>query len=243
MSHYAFTSYRDTVSSVGLIPRTLPFTMSNTAIRTFRHAVALDEHRVKFKPNLWRWLTSEEVQRRDSLVPAPKSRKGTLDLKAEVMKEVGKIEKVMEEEEEEEKKKKKRSSLLRKKQHGRAVSDTKVDDVKKDELSLIKTASKSDEKHDPSPAVTNGPSPIEHARVAAVSEPALSRSSGSLSRRRDALLDGVRKVVSGGNGQDEEGGKESPTEMREKLEAQFMDRTRPTDVEEVWFAGCHCGEC
>src|ERR1700731_1201397 len=33
--------------------RRLPFTTSNTAVRTFRHAVALDEHRVKFKANLW----------------------------------------------------------------------------------------------------------------------------------------------------------------------------------------------
>jgi hypothetical protein len=44
---------RDTVSSVGLIPRRLPFTTSNTIVRTFRHAVALDEHRAKFKPSLW----------------------------------------------------------------------------------------------------------------------------------------------------------------------------------------------
>lgn len=44
---------RDTVNSVGLIPRRLPFTTSNTIVRTFRHAVALDERRAKFKANLW----------------------------------------------------------------------------------------------------------------------------------------------------------------------------------------------
>ncbi|KAG6865547.1 hypothetical protein C0991_001551 [Blastosporella zonata] len=38
---------------VGLLPRHLPFTTSNTIVRTFRHAVALDERRVKFKANLW----------------------------------------------------------------------------------------------------------------------------------------------------------------------------------------------
>ncbi|KAG6822300.1 hypothetical protein H0H93_005947, partial [Arthromyces matolae] len=43
----------DTVNSVGLIPRRLPFTTSNTIVRTFRHAVALDERRAKFKANLW----------------------------------------------------------------------------------------------------------------------------------------------------------------------------------------------
>ncbi|KAK7045885.1 hypothetical protein VNI00_007316 [Paramarasmius palmivorus] len=44
---------RDTVNSVGLLPRRLPFTTSNTIVRTFRHAVALDERRAKFKANHW----------------------------------------------------------------------------------------------------------------------------------------------------------------------------------------------
>ncbi|KAF7791081.1 hypothetical protein EIP86_002042 [Pleurotus ostreatoroseus] len=48
-----FVGVWDTVSSVGLIPRTLPFTASNTSIKTFRHAVSLDEHRAKFKANLF----------------------------------------------------------------------------------------------------------------------------------------------------------------------------------------------
>ena len=46
-------SFRDTVNSVGLIPRRLPFTTSNTVVNTFRHAVSLDERRAKFKANLW----------------------------------------------------------------------------------------------------------------------------------------------------------------------------------------------
>ncbi len=44
---------RDTVDSVGIIPHRLPFTRSNTAIRTFRHALALDERRVRFRPALY----------------------------------------------------------------------------------------------------------------------------------------------------------------------------------------------
>ncbi|KAH8828680.1 hypothetical protein DL96DRAFT_1013941 [Flagelloscypha sp. PMI_526] len=43
----------DTVSSVGIIPKRLPFTSSNTIVKTFRHAISLDEHRAKFKANLW----------------------------------------------------------------------------------------------------------------------------------------------------------------------------------------------
>jgi len=41
---------RDTVGSVAF---QLPFTKSDYAVRNFRHALALDEHRTKFKANLW----------------------------------------------------------------------------------------------------------------------------------------------------------------------------------------------
>ncbi len=54
------SSARDTVDSVGLIPKRLPFTTSNTIIRTFRHAISLDERRAKFKANLWNRPTDEE---------------------------------------------------------------------------------------------------------------------------------------------------------------------------------------
>ncbi|KAJ3507654.1 hypothetical protein NLJ89_g6184 [Agrocybe chaxingu] len=48
-----FVGVWDTVNSVGLFPRRLPFTTSNTVVHTFRHAVSLDERRAKFKANLW----------------------------------------------------------------------------------------------------------------------------------------------------------------------------------------------
>lgn len=38
------------MASVGLIPRYLPFIHENTGIRYLRHALALDERRVKFHP-------------------------------------------------------------------------------------------------------------------------------------------------------------------------------------------------
>ena len=59
---------RDTVASVGLISRELPFTESNTAIKTFRHAVSLDECRVKFRPRLLQiphLRDKEQITRRD----------------------------------------------------------------------------------------------------------------------------------------------------------------------------------
>ena len=140
-SHYNIPSLfltntsRDTVASVGLIPYNLPFTQSNTAIKTFRHAVALDEHRVKFKPSLHRWLSPEEARRQDSLAPQAKSRRGTVDLKEIVLRReaepgrvnggVGSL---------------KGYSLPKKKGHNRVVSDSRLEAVKKEELSIITTS-------------------------------------------------------------------------------------------------------
>ncbi|KAG5643159.1 hypothetical protein DXG03_001489 [Asterophora parasitica] len=56
-----FIGVWDTVNSVGLIPRSLPFTTSNTIVRTFRHAVALDERRAKFKANHWNRPNAKEA--------------------------------------------------------------------------------------------------------------------------------------------------------------------------------------
>jgi len=51
----------DTVGSVGVIPKRLPFTTFNTHVKHFRQALALDEHRVRFKPNFFNRPTPEEV--------------------------------------------------------------------------------------------------------------------------------------------------------------------------------------
>ncbi|TEB20951.1 hypothetical protein FA13DRAFT_1742565 [Coprinellus micaceus] len=58
-----FLGVWDTVNSVGIIPRRLPFSASNTLVRTFRHAIALDERRAKFKVNHWSRATQEEALR------------------------------------------------------------------------------------------------------------------------------------------------------------------------------------
>ncbi|KAH9957552.1 hypothetical protein BGW80DRAFT_194412 [Lactifluus volemus] len=55
-----FVGVWDTVCSVGLTSRTLPFTGSNYAVRTFRHAISLDERRAKFKANSWHLRPSED---------------------------------------------------------------------------------------------------------------------------------------------------------------------------------------
>ncbi|TFY82219.1 hypothetical protein EWM64_g1791 [Hericium alpestre] len=54
-----FLGVWDTVASVGIIPRSLPFTASNNSVRYFRHALSLDEHRAKFKANHWKRAPSD----------------------------------------------------------------------------------------------------------------------------------------------------------------------------------------
>lgn len=56
---------RDTVSSVGIIPRSHPYTSVNYAVKTFRHALALDERRARFRPNTWNEPTLEREQELD----------------------------------------------------------------------------------------------------------------------------------------------------------------------------------
>ncbi|KAL1692124.1 hypothetical protein GGG16DRAFT_52174 [Schizophyllum commune] len=77
----------DTVGSVGLFPRRLPFTTSNSHVRYFRHALALDERRVRFQPNFWirshptvhaLGVQPGEMPRSR---PAPKSTKSKLSLR------------------------------------------------------------------------------------------------------------------------------------------------------------------
>ncbi|KAF9006968.1 hypothetical protein BDQ17DRAFT_251332 [Cyathus striatus] len=60
-----FVGVWDTVSSVGIIPQSHPFTSVNYAIKTFRHALALDERRARFRPNTWNEPTLEREQELD----------------------------------------------------------------------------------------------------------------------------------------------------------------------------------
>lgn len=47
-----FLGVWDNVNSVGLVPHRLPFTMGNSGIRVYRHAVSLDERRAEFAASL-----------------------------------------------------------------------------------------------------------------------------------------------------------------------------------------------
>ncbi|THH03449.1 hypothetical protein EW145_g6243 [Phellinidium pouzarii] len=144
-----FVGVWDTVASVGLIPRRLPFTKSNTAIKTFRHALSLDEHRAKFKANNYQVLTDEEAARADF---APQR-----ENKA-------------------------------KHEHNHVQHDSKA--ILEDIVDAAKNGS-----------------------------------------------DAIKRVGSSNSGKHDEIEGEG---RKRRLELMYTDRSRPTDVLEVWFAGCHC---
>ncbi|KAJ2925185.1 hypothetical protein H1R20_g11920, partial [Candolleomyces eurysporus] len=69
-----FLGVWDTVGSVGFIPEKPPFTTSTAFIKTYRHAMSLDERRAKFQANPWnKHLSVEE----EPEVPTSSSRPPT----------------------------------------------------------------------------------------------------------------------------------------------------------------------
>ncbi|KAF8340209.1 hypothetical protein F5887DRAFT_979177, partial [Amanita rubescens] len=64
-----FVGVWDTVSSVGIIPQTHPYTSVDYSIKCFRHALALDERRAWFRPNVWSEATVEHEQEMDADFP------------------------------------------------------------------------------------------------------------------------------------------------------------------------------
>lgn len=70
---HSFIDYyyiRDTVCSVGVVPHSHPYTSVNYGVKYFRHALALDERRARFRPNVWDEATLEREQDLDVDEPA-----------------------------------------------------------------------------------------------------------------------------------------------------------------------------
>jgi hypothetical protein len=63
------------VQSVGLIPNNLQFSSPNSVIQYFRHALALDEHCVKFIPSFYAG-GKPKLEGTDSRVPGSSSDAG-----------------------------------------------------------------------------------------------------------------------------------------------------------------------
>ncbi|KAL5514281.1 hypothetical protein ACEPAG_2369 [Sanghuangporus baumii] len=214
-----FVGVWDTVASVGLLPTTLPFTKSNTAIKVFRHALSLDEHRAKFRPSIYEHITAEEAKRGDFKVPPNRLPSVTRGRKME-------------------------------KSAGRGTAGIKE---------IKKTESKSETTENGKVVETAATKVIRRDSSAKRRSGSGSRSRailGSIKRQARTISDNVQEVVErvsldrkesksrdkNKETKDEKDAKEelSPDSERDQLEQMYLDRSRPTDVLEVWFAGCHC---
>lgn len=159
-----FVGVWDTVASVGLFPRTLPFTKSNTAIKIFRHAISLDERRAKFKPNFYQLTTKEEAEQNDFKIDS---------------------------------------------QHQATASDATVTSTSKHHTHT---------KHD----------------TKAIMEDLRSASESAASTIGNTIGRVASEVTAVGD-------EEAQEHHKHRIEAKYMDRSKQTDVLEVFFAGCHCG--
>ncbi|THH07892.1 hypothetical protein EW145_g3071 [Phellinidium pouzarii] len=233
-----FVGVWDTVASVGLIPSSLPFTKSNTAIKVFRHALSLDEHRVKFRPSIYQRITADEARRGD-FVP-PQQRLGTSHSIARGRRQTKKYEV-------------KETRGITETKEGRGVKGGK--DVK--ETKESKETNEVDSETTEGGAAVSTSISTKATKIVRTSTDS-SRRSGSGSRSR-ALLGSIKRsarnvqekmgdVVERVSGDLErskdkakfENEELSPDSERDYLEQMYLDRSRTTDILEVWFAGCHC---
>lgn len=297
----SFVGVWDTVASVGLFPTFLPFTKSNTAIKTFRHALSLDEHRAKFKPSCYERITQGEAARGDWRAPVrrlgkvagagagagAKGKKGSAKERENVAARGRSLTKkgsaVRDEAVEETLKK-----TLTKTTTMTTTTVTTTEEVQsqsQSQSSPPKSASlppgPSSSSSSPPPRPTKAPTfaaPSSSPTPASTSKPraeSFGSGSGSASRTR-RLLGSLRRSARGAHdtvhglvepalkelgdmamadrarsrskshshSREKEDEKEqlSPDSERDKLEQMYLDRSRKTDVKEVWFAGVHCGE-
>lgn len=180
-----FVGVWDTVDSVGLVPKRLPLTTSNTIVRTFRHALALDERRAKFLPNVWNQPSKRESHFAAASVENKSKSLG--DLRTDYFK-VGK-----------------RSGEAKDPNRFRTTRSMPVGDL---------TIWEEEVKGTPREALGIGRGGIRLSKR----------------RRNSQSHTTTRKKTS-----------EDSSAALSALERLYSERaTQPTDVQEVWFAGCHC---
>ncbi|PPQ62874.1 hypothetical protein CVT24_006272 [Panaeolus cyanescens] len=191
-----FLGVWDTVSSVGIIPRRLPFTTSNTVVKTFRHAVSLDERRAKFKANLWNRPNKKEQKL---------SQSETIN---------GYVKEIVPE----------TPVLLT--SPASATTPGQPEPAKQVEEPLIKL-----DESNPTPS----PIPVQyHPHHSETAPPGFNPSVGVPVGIPASSAANARIFNFGGSG------KKNTLTTRALEKKWNKDRDAPTDIEEVWFAGCHC---
>ncbi|KAI0640161.1 hypothetical protein C8Q77DRAFT_1044697 [Trametes polyzona] len=218
-----FIGVWDTVCSVGAIPHRLPFTSSNTAIRTFRHAVSLDERRAKFKANTYNrptdWESKQGTHRGD--MPRPSRRRTGLRVAskklAQTVKDV------------------KDTITTTAAATAAAVASAATPSSEKTPAAVAKATTVIKEKKDEDDSGSESEGHVEATVTAtATAAPASSASHTARSSWMTALSPfgtwrTLRRARQGKRMTEEEQAFDKVENVRDE-----------TDVKEVWFAGCHC---
>ena len=74
-----FVGVWDSLSPVGIIPRQLPYSRISYGLKTFRHALALDERRARFRPSVWNEPTFFVEELDDDQLPEPRPKDQSYD--------------------------------------------------------------------------------------------------------------------------------------------------------------------
>lgn len=207
----------DTVASVGFIPRILPFAKTNNrSVRYFRHALALDERRAKFKAN--HWFQRDELYHMEEEEPGHKDEpEHVLDADSSTFERALSAHH-------------KRASAFDVK-----LTNTIFAEPEEIDLDLEKKAQILQEKQSNNLQIQK-----EKFSPSSPGQPRR-RSSMLPSRRKSTKVDTDGKEIKG------DGKSYAEFEMMKKFNEidrkEFGDYGQPTDVLEVWFAGCHadCG--
>ncbi|KAI0642187.1 hypothetical protein C8Q79DRAFT_1013487 [Trametes meyenii] len=210
-----FIGVWDTVCSVGIIPRRLPFTASNTAIRTFRHALSLDERRAKFRANHYHRPSQVETLRgtHPGDMPRPSRRTAPQD--------TGKLAKAIK---------------ARLQNAGGTMAQVSTETVREGPRESIQTEETVVVDPPTKTAGTEGEDSLDAPSKDHVSTDNPSPTSSNSSASRSGLL--LNAVAGLETLREKMRKKRSTVKEREFDKAELVQGE--TDVKEVWFAGCHC---
>ncbi|RPD64672.1 hypothetical protein L226DRAFT_528953 [Lentinus tigrinus ALCF2SS1-7] len=220
-----FIGVWDTVCSVGLIPQRLPFTASNTAIRTFRHALSLDERRAKFKANTYNrpseWESQQGTHPGD--MPKPYVRRASTNRKSRSQSPHKPMSPS------------RLLALMKPKQEVTAVASTVRPPTPTEtaEESVVAVAEQAVEKK--VEAVVDEAGKEAEVAVEAVEKTteAVTQSGSRLWSQTRSRFDTLRTLM-------RKKGKRLTEEEEEFNKTEEIHGQGETDVKEVWFAGCHC---
>ncbi|KAI0713137.1 hypothetical protein C8T65DRAFT_739009 [Cerioporus squamosus] len=216
-----FIGVWDTVCSVGLIPQRLPFTTSCTAIRTFRHALSLDERRAKFKANHYNRPSEWERQlgTHPGDMPKPKMRRASTHRKSRSQSPSKPMSPS------------RLLALMKPKQEAAAATTSATTESAQE--GVVAVVEQAVEKKVEGVVEEAGKEAEVAVEAVEQTTAAVSQNGSKLWAQTRSRFDTLRTLM-------RKKGKRLTEEEEEFNKTEEVHGQGETDVKEVWFAGCHC---